>query len=73
MIQKIDHPACGSIKVLNPPVKYSKANPSVRSPPPLLGEHTEEVLLEVVGLDKERMQKLKSRNIIAQNEFLHAN
>ncbi|KAJ5934299.1 hypothetical protein N7466_003846 [Penicillium verhagenii] len=64
MVQSIDHPACGSIKVISPPVKYSNAEPSIRSPPPLLGEHTEE-LLKDIGLDTVRIEELKKKGVVA--------
>ncbi|KAL2835306.1 CoA-transferase family III domain-containing protein [Aspergillus pseudoustus] len=47
MVQTIDHPVCGPIKVISPPVKYSNADSSIRRPPPLLGEHTDEILKEI--------------------------
>lgn len=65
MVQTIDHPACGPIKVISPPVKYSNAEPSVRSPPPLLGEHTDELLRDVVGLSEERIEDLKRKGVVA--------
>lgn len=65
MVQTIDHPVCGPLKVLSPPVKYSNAEPSIRSPPPLLGEHTDEVLQEVVGLSGERVKELKEKGVVA--------
>lgn len=65
MVQEIDHPSCGPIKVLSPPVKYSNADPSIRSPPPLLGEHTDDVLENVVGLSRERILSLKAKGVIA--------
>ncbi|KAJ5526776.1 hypothetical protein N7513_010935 [Penicillium frequentans] len=64
MVQSIDHPACGPIKVISPPVKYSNAEPSIRSPPPLLGEHTEE-LLKVIGFDTARIEELKQKGVVA--------
>lgn len=65
MVQVIDHPACGPIKVISPPVKYSNAEPSIRSPPPLLGEHTDELLRCVVGLSEERIEELKKKGVVA--------
>jgi succinate--hydroxymethylglutarate CoA-transferase len=65
MVQEIEHPVCGPIKVLSPPVKYSNANPSIRFPPPLLGEHTNEVLQEVAGLSAERVEELRAKGVIA--------
>ncbi|KAL1971903.1 hypothetical protein VTN31DRAFT_1991 [Thermomyces dupontii] len=65
MVQTIQHPVCGPLKVLSPPVKYSNAEPSIRSPPPLLGEHTDEVLQEVVGLSGERVRELREKGVVA--------
>lgn len=47
MVQTIAHPVCGPIRVIAPPVKYSNAEPSIRRAPPLLGEHTDEILTEL--------------------------
>jgi crotonobetainyl-CoA:carnitine CoA-transferase CaiB-like acyl-CoA transferase len=65
MVQTIDHPACGPIKVISPPVKYSNAEPSIRSPPPLLGEHTDELLQDLVGLSQECIEELKKKGVVA--------
>lgn len=65
MVQKIEHPSCGPIDLIAPPVKYSSADPSIRRPPPLLGEHTEEVLGEVVGMDAARIEDLRKRGVVA--------
>ncbi|TVY52195.1 Succinate--hydroxymethylglutarate CoA-transferase, partial [Lachnellula suecica] len=48
MIQEIEHPTCGTIKLINTPVKYSYSEPGIRTPPPTLGQHTDEVLREVL-------------------------
>ncbi|KKA17844.1 Alpha methylacyl-CoA racemase [Rasamsonia emersonii CBS 393.64] len=70
MVQEIEHPVCGPIKVLSPPVKYSSATPSIRSPPPMLGEHTDEILREVVGLSEERVQELRERGVVRKKESM---
>lgn len=64
MIAEVDHPACGKIKVVNSPVKFSKTQPTVRTPPPLLGQHTNEVLEQVLGYSGEKIQELKSNGIV---------
>jgi succinate--hydroxymethylglutarate CoA-transferase len=65
MVQSIEHPACGPIKVISPPVKYSNAEPSIRSPPPLLGEHTDELLRDVMGLSVEQVEELRGKGVVA--------
>ncbi|OJJ60103.1 hypothetical protein ASPSYDRAFT_57558 [Aspergillus sydowii CBS 593.65] len=64
MVQTIAHPACGPIKVISPPVKYSRAEPSVRRPPPLLGEHTDEILGEI-GFSQGEIQELRGEKVVS--------
>ncbi|KAG0256697.1 hypothetical protein BG011_004360 [Mortierella polycephala] len=64
MIHEIEHPKAGKIKVAGTPVKYSHTKPSIRTPPPLLGQHTEEVLKGVLGYDERRIQSLKQMKSI---------
>ncbi|MEP7189695.1 MAG: CoA transferase [Roseiflexaceae bacterium] len=47
LIESLDHPTAGAIKVVGPPYRFSETPPSVRLPPPLLGQHTDEVLHEL--------------------------
>lgn len=46
IVQHVEHPTAGRIEVLRNPIRMSLSAPSIRRPPPLLGEHTEEVLAE---------------------------
>ncbi|HSG09999.1 MAG TPA: CoA transferase, partial [Longimicrobiales bacterium] len=46
MIEEVDHPVEGTIRTLGFPLKMSATPLRVRRPPPLLGEHTAEVLAE---------------------------
>jgi formyl-CoA transferase len=46
MVQEIDHPVEGRVRVLGSPVRMSRTPARIRRHPPLLGEHTEEVLGE---------------------------
>ena len=65
MVAEIDHPACGPMKMVNTPVKYSYSTPGIRSPPPLLGEHTDEVLRQVVGSSYDEIKQLRSDGVVA--------
>ena len=65
MIVDIEHGACGPLKVLNSPVQYSETQPSIRRPPPLLGEHTDEVLSDFLGLQASRIKQLKEDKVVA--------
>jgi succinate---hydroxymethylglutarate CoA-transferase len=64
MVVNIDHPRCGTMKLVNTPVKFSFSNPSVRSAPPTLGQHTNEILKEI-GISNEDVKSLRAEGVIA--------
>jgi len=63
-IVDFDHPQHGTTQVVGLPVRLSKTPGSVRLAAPELGQHTEEVLLDVLGLDWDRIGELRSKEII---------
>lgn len=65
MVTEVEHPTCGTMKLVSPPVKFSDTNPSIRSPPPTLGQHTTEVLTEVLGMKVDEVEALKSEGVIS--------
>ncbi len=64
MLVEVEHPTAGKIKMVGMPVKYSDSDVGVRRPPPILGEHTHEILSEVLGYDSKRIELLKSEGVI---------
>ena len=58
------HPVAGTIKMVGPPVRLSETPGSVRAPAPLLGEHTEQVLRERLGLNDEEIARLRHDSVI---------
>jgi formyl-CoA transferase len=52
MVEETEHPVEGTIRMLGFPLKMSATPPRIRRPPPLLGEHTAE-LLEELGIRSE--------------------
>ena len=58
------HPAAGTIKVVAPPVRMSETPGSVRTPAPLLGQHTEEVLRDRLGMSANEIARLKDAGVI---------
>ena len=65
MVAEIEHPTCGPMKLVNTPVKYSYSTPSIRTPPPLLGQHTDEILRDVVRMDESEIRDLKAEGVVA--------
>ncbi|HET7700742.1 MAG TPA: CaiB/BaiF CoA-transferase family protein [Candidatus Limnocylindria bacterium] len=47
LVAEMDHPTAGRVRAPGIPVRMSATPPSVRAHPPLLGEHTDEVLSEL--------------------------
>ncbi|MCG6872512.1 MAG: CoA transferase [Gammaproteobacteria bacterium] len=60
------HPLAGtgSVDLIGNPLKFSRSEVNYRRAPPLLGEHTEEVLAEVLGLDPGEISALRSRGVV---------
>ncbi len=60
IIFAVDHPTRGEIKMLGLPVKLKKTPGRPQGPSPLLGQHTEEILLKL-GYKPKEIAYLKSR------------
>jgi succinate--hydroxymethylglutarate CoA-transferase len=64
MVVEVEHPECGPMKLLNTPIKYSESRPSIRSPPPTLGEHTDEILRQHLGMGEGQIQELREKGVV---------
>jgi crotonobetainyl-CoA:carnitine CoA-transferase CaiB-like acyl-CoA transferase len=60
----VPHPVGGQIPLVANPIRLSETPIEYRMAPPLLGQHTGEVLREVLGLDEQRMSDLRNRKVI---------
>jgi len=65
MIVEVPHPTIGTLRLVGIPIKYSETPGEVRLPPPLLGEHTNEVLVEALDYSSEQIETLKAQGAIA--------
>lgn len=64
MTLNVDHPKCGTIRMAGYPVKYSRTPLTVRLPPPLLGEHTTEILRDVLHMNSLQIQHFHEVGIV---------
>jgi crotonobetainyl-CoA:carnitine CoA-transferase CaiB-like acyl-CoA transferase len=64
MIREVEHPVAGKMKVVGSPINLSETPAEIRSPAPLLGEHTELVLKDILNLTEAEIAELKKKNAI---------
>lgn len=64
LVQEVDHPIAGKVKLVGPPVTYSYATNIVRSPPPTLGQHTLEVLRDILNYSDDKIENLIVQKVI---------
>jgi crotonobetainyl-CoA:carnitine CoA-transferase CaiB-like acyl-CoA transferase len=62
----VHHPTAGPIELVGPPFELNSAALGPSAAPPLLGQHTDEVLREL-GVDDERLASLEERGVIARS------
>ncbi len=63
---EIDHPKIGKTRIVGPVAKLSETPATVRSMSPSLGEHTEEVLRDFLGLAPAAIATLREQGVIAK-------
>lgn len=64
IVKKLEHPQAGTVRVVGPPVSYSDSLNSARTAPPALGQHTDEVLRNVLNYDNDKIAELRRAKII---------
>ncbi len=64
MVQEVDHPTAGRIKVLGPVAKFERTPASIRLAPPPLGYDTDTVLHDLLGYAEDLIASLRQRGVI---------
>jgi formyl-CoA transferase len=64
IINSLEHPVLGSIPNVRSPVLFDGVAPVGGVPAPLLGEHTEQILLDVLGYSRERIDSLRPPTLV---------
>lgn len=68
---EVEHPAAGNVKMTGLPVKLSETPGGITSAPPLLGQHTKEILSSLAGFSEDEISALESKEVI-HSSTVHA-
>lgn len=61
---EVPHPTAGTVPLVASPLNIPTSPAQVRHPPPLLGQHTDEILSDLLGYDQESIQSLREQGNI---------
>lgn len=64
MLVELPHPTAGTVKMAGSPLKLSRTPVRIDAPPPLLGQHTEEVLSKCLGYTHADLTRLRDEGVI---------
>ncbi len=64
MVQTVEHPTIGKLRLLGIPFTLSDTPATIRRPPPTLGQHTEQILRDELGLTEARIRELRAGKVV---------
>jgi formyl-CoA transferase len=64
MVQEVSHPTAGQVRLVGTPLKLSATPAALQAYPPLLGEHTTEVLGALLGYSQKEIESLHQQGVI---------
>jgi len=64
MFVEIEHPVAGKFKTTGIPIKLSETPEDIRTPSPLLGQHTNDILSEILGFASDEIELLRKDKVI---------
>ena len=65
MVVETDHPILGKIPIVNRPIKFPADPQPIPAAPPVLGQHTDEILRDILGLTAEKIAQLRASKVVA--------
>jgi formyl-CoA transferase len=60
----LPHPSGGTVKLVRNPINMTGTPPEALAHPPMLGEHTDSILRDVLGYDEAQIARLRDRSVI---------
>lgn len=64
MLIEIDDPVMGAVRLVRTPLMFADQDVPRGDPPPQLGQHTDEVLVSLLGVDPEQLENWRSQGVI---------
>lgn len=64
MFVEVEHPTAGPMKVTGCQIKFSDTKSGVRTPAPTLGQHTDEILKQYLGMSDDAIARLREQEIL---------
>jgi crotonobetainyl-CoA:carnitine CoA-transferase CaiB-like acyl-CoA transferase len=65
MVVETEHQVLGKIPIVNRAIKFPGNRQPVPAAPPVLGQHTDEILRDVLGLTSEQIETLRASKVVA--------
>jgi crotonobetainyl-CoA:carnitine CoA-transferase CaiB-like acyl-CoA transferase len=65
MVVETDHPTLGKIPIVNRSIKFPGDQQPVPTAPPVLGQHTDEILSDILGLTSGQIAQLRASKIVS--------
>ena len=64
ILTELPHPTAGSVEMVRSPMNLCRTPPAPQYPPPLLGEHTEEILTNYLGYNSKDVTALREQGVV---------
>lgn len=64
MLQEVTHPEAGTIPIANTPFRMSRSESGIKGPPPNFGQHTRDVLGELLGMGDAEVEALEAAGVV---------
>ncbi|MGB8364961.1 MAG: CaiB/BaiF CoA transferase family protein [Rhizomicrobium sp.] len=65
MVVETDHLLLGKIPIVNRAIKFPDDRQPVPTAPPVLGQHTDEILRDILGLTSDQIEELRASKVVA--------
>ena len=64
MLVEVEHPVAGTLPLANTPVRLSRTPGGIKGPSPAIGQHSDEVLRELLGIESAELERLRESDVI---------